>query len=149
MAAINRHLNILFPAAIIVILLHEFSPALIETYRKFRFSQDVDVFYNALIEAHKKYLNVEIGPDRWTVQKNGKILLYGYWKDGEKLGYNVPNGQLYFENSGNCRTVQGEACITEGSGKQPHLMTIVSDANRTYTITFDERGKPLIEYDDY
>lgn len=146
-----KHLNLLFALAAVSILLHEFYPAMIEYYRLFWLSRDVDAFYDAMVEASNRSLSVEIGPKHWGVYQGGIVVRQGDWKDGEKLGTNIPGWRLYFDNEGACRTVQGAACASENEEHEgtAHAIAITSDAPRIYTVEFDDSGKPVIFKDDF
>lgn len=62
--------------------------------------------------------------------------------DNDRAGTNIPNGRLLFDQTGACRTGNGGSC----AGRE---ITIASDVQRIYTITFDDTGKPALEYDDF
>lgn len=109
---------------------------------KLAFSMHVDAFYNALLEARDKSLSVELGHYSWAVIKDGQTLRQIGWQHGARLGTNVPGKRLFFDDAGACHGGNGVVC----GGSE---ITIASDVNRTYTITFDSTGKPIIEYDDF
>jgi len=132
-----------FAVAATLYFLHSQQEAEEANSGKLAFSIDAEAFYNALLKARDKALCVELGSDRWAITQDGQTLrLLGGWQHGARLGTNVPGGWIHFDISGACRTGQGGTC--EG-----FEITIASDVNRIYTITFDSTGKPVIEYDDF
>jgi len=129
-----------FAVAATLYFLYAQQAAELDTSGKLAFSIHADGFYNALLEAGEKRLSVEFGPDRWAVLKDGKVLRRGEWKNGERLGSNIPGLRIYFD--GACRTGTDDTC----SGYE---IAIASNVNRIYTIMFDTTGKPIIAYDDF
>jgi len=105
---------------------------------KLAFSLDIDALYNALLEARDQSLSVELGRDRWAVLQGGNVVRHGELKNGERLGTNIAGSRLAFDKAGPCP-----------ANKAANVITVASDVNRIYTITFDDSCKPVIGYDDF
>ena len=112
-----------------------------EDSAKLAFSIHAETFRDALVYARSNALAVEFGPEKWAVLQDGKTVKQGAWKGGERLGSNIEGGRFWFDKSG--------ACLTAGGDCSGFEMAVAADVQRIYTITFDNSGMPVFEYDDF
>ena len=143
----ENNLHWFFAFSFFGLLFYEFAPlakeAITDAYHKHELAREAEKYHGALVAAREAALrsgqpvSVNIGPTGWTVEGGELTHLSGKWGNGVTIGTNIPAGRVIFDT----KKLDTLAHM--------HEVTIVSDAQRIYTIFFDKTGQPLIEFDDF
>lgn len=167
---LDRVIGIVFPVLVLGVLLIPLAPlvpsawdVVVQPYRRGLLTTDMDMFYASLLavremaERAQQRVGVEITAEGWLMYQDAGsawqrdtedlVLDRGVWRSRLKWGTTFPQPGFFFAEDGRCYLDAATVC-SNPEVEPFHSFSFTADANRLYTLSFDD-GLPILEFDDF
>lgn len=137
----NWPFGVVLPILGLFVAGYEIYPEILDKYRIFLFSNEVEAFAETLADARQKSLAVAFDRRTWRVLDGAEVLRSGVFSESVRVGTNIPGGRIWWDSSGACHTRLG-GCL----GRE---ISLASDAPTLCQVVFERDGRPVSYCDPF